>query len=71
MAVAIGVLSAATLACAFAPSLGALAPIPTVQLEWLWSDAMAWDTERTKRLLLDAGVEEFSAQGLAGARSAR
>jgi MFS family permease len=33
MAVAIGVLSAATLACAFAPSLGALAPIPTVQLE--------------------------------------
>ena len=29
---------------------------------------MAWDTERTKRLLLDAGVAEFSAHGLAGAR---
>src|SRR4051794_27317285 len=29
---------------------------------------MAWDTERTKRLLLDAGVTEFSAHGLAGAR---
>ncbi|ROR64717.1 TetR/AcrR family transcriptional regulator [Agrococcus jenensis] len=29
---------------------------------------MAWDPERTKRLLLDAGVVEFSAHGLAGAR---
>ena len=29
---------------------------------------MAWDIERTKRLLLDAGVAEFSAHGLAGAR---
>ena len=29
---------------------------------------MAWDTERTKQLLLDAGVAEFSARGLAGAR---
>ncbi|MFC9838706.1 TetR/AcrR family transcriptional regulator [Rhodococcus sp. NPDC127530] len=29
---------------------------------------MAWDTERTKRLLLEAGVTEFSAFGLAGAR---
>jgi AcrR family transcriptional regulator len=29
---------------------------------------MAWDTKRTKRLLLDAGVAEFSAHGLAGAR---
>lgn len=29
---------------------------------------MAWDTERTKRLLLDAATEEFSAHGLAGAR---
>ena len=29
---------------------------------------MAWDTERTKQLLLDAGVAEFSALGLAGAR---
>ena len=29
---------------------------------------MAWDTERTKRLLLDAATEEFSRFGLAGAR---
>lgn len=29
---------------------------------------MAWDTDRTKRLLLDAATEEFSAHGLAGAR---
>ncbi|MEV5649271.1 helix-turn-helix domain-containing protein [Nocardia sp. NPDC052254] len=29
---------------------------------------MAWDVERTKRLLLDAAVAEFSAYGLAGAR---
>ncbi|WP_159605748.1 TetR/AcrR family transcriptional regulator [Agromyces humi] len=29
---------------------------------------MAWDTERTKRLLLDAATAEFSAYGLAGAR---
>ncbi|BAH48639.1 TetR/AcrR family transcriptional regulator [Rhodococcus opacus] len=29
---------------------------------------MAWDTERTKRLLLEAGAEEFSAFGLAGGR---
>ena len=29
---------------------------------------MAWDTERTKRLLLEAATEEFSAHGLAGAR---
>jgi AcrR family transcriptional regulator len=29
---------------------------------------MAWDTARTKQLLLDAGVDEFSAYGLAGAR---
>ncbi|WP_353814927.1 TetR/AcrR family transcriptional regulator [Agromyces sp. SYSU T00266] len=29
---------------------------------------MAWDTERTKRLLLDAATEEFSRHGLAGAR---
>lgn len=29
---------------------------------------MAWDTERTKQLLLDAGTQEFSAHGLAGAR---
>lgn len=29
---------------------------------------MAWDTERTKQLLLDAATEEFSAFGLAGAR---
>ncbi len=29
---------------------------------------MAWDIERTKRLLLDAAVAEFSAYGLAGAR---
>lgn len=29
---------------------------------------MAWDTERTKKLLLDAGAAEFSAFGLAGAR---
>jgi AcrR family transcriptional regulator len=29
---------------------------------------MAWDIERTKRLLLDAGVAEFSTHGLAGAR---
>jgi len=29
---------------------------------------MAWDTERTKRLLLDAAVAEFSEHGLAGAR---
>ncbi|MFC0446881.1 TetR/AcrR family transcriptional regulator [Rhodococcus jostii] len=29
---------------------------------------MAWDTERTKRLLLEAGVTEFSAFGLSGAR---
>lgn len=29
---------------------------------------MAWDTERTRQLLLDAATEEFSAFGLAGAR---
>ena len=29
---------------------------------------MAWDTERTKQLLLDAATEEFSTYGLAGAR---
>ncbi|MBO9578892.1 MAG: TetR family transcriptional regulator, partial [Microbacteriaceae bacterium] len=29
---------------------------------------MAWDTERTKQLLLDAATVEFSARGLAGAR---
>src|SRR3954469_18347114 len=29
---------------------------------------MAWDTERTKQLLLDSGTVEFSARGLAGAR---
>lgn len=29
---------------------------------------MAWDTERTKQLLLDAATAEFSEHGLAGAR---
>jgi AcrR family transcriptional regulator len=29
---------------------------------------MAWDTERTKALLLAAATEEFSEKGLAGAR---
>lgn len=29
---------------------------------------MAWDTERTKTLLLEAAIEEFSQYGLAGAR---
>jgi AcrR family transcriptional regulator len=29
---------------------------------------MAWNTERTKELLLSAATEEFSAKGLAGAR---
>lgn len=29
---------------------------------------MAWDTERTKRLLLDAATAEFSEHGLAGGR---
>lgn len=29
---------------------------------------MAWDTERTRQLLLDAATVEFSARGLAGAR---
>jgi len=29
---------------------------------------VAWDTERTRQLLLDAGTAEFSAFGLAGAR---
>lgn len=29
---------------------------------------MAWDTERTRRLLLDAAAAEFSARGLSGAR---
>lgn len=29
---------------------------------------MAWDTERTRRLLLDAAAAEFSARGLAGGR---
>ncbi|MGW0055094.1 TetR/AcrR family transcriptional regulator [Nocardia nova] len=29
---------------------------------------MAWDTERTRRLLLDAAVAEFGERGLAGAR---
>lgn len=29
---------------------------------------MAWDIERTKQRLLDAGTTEFSARGLAGAR---
>src|SRR4029453_2414870 len=32
---------------------------------------MAWDTERTKRLLLDAATAEFSEHGLAGARGDR
>ncbi|MFE5832654.1 TetR family transcriptional regulator [Streptomyces sp. NPDC056488] len=32
---------------------------------------MAWDTARTKRLLLDAAVEEFAAFGPEGARVAR
>src|SRR4051812_19659679 len=39
-----------------------------MRLELCRVGAMAWDTERTKRLLLDAGVAEFSAHGLAGAR---
>lgn len=29
---------------------------------------MAWDTERTRKLLLDAAVEEFAARGRVGAR---
>jgi AcrR family transcriptional regulator len=29
---------------------------------------VAWDTERTRRLLLDAGAREFGSHGLAGAR---
>lgn len=29
---------------------------------------MAWDTERTKQLLLEAGTAEFSARGCSGAR---
>lgn len=29
---------------------------------------MAWDTHRTRRLLLEAATEEFSARGLAGGR---
>lgn len=29
---------------------------------------MAWDTERTRRLLLDAGAREFASHGLAGGR---
>lgn len=29
---------------------------------------MAWDTEKTKQLLLDAGLREFCTYGLAGAR---
>ena len=32
---------------------------------------MAWDTERTKRLLLEAAVEEFAERGLDGASMAR
>ncbi|WP_022893762.1 TetR/AcrR family transcriptional regulator [Agromyces subbeticus] len=32
---------------------------------------MAWDTERTKRLLLEAATAEFSEHGLAGARMDR
>ena len=32
---------------------------------------MAWDTERTKQLLLDAATAEFSRYGLAGARMDR
>jgi AcrR family transcriptional regulator len=32
---------------------------------------MAWDTERTRQLLLDAATEEFSRYGLAGARMDR
>ena len=32
---------------------------------------MAWDTDRTKQLLLDAATEEFSRYGLAGARMDR
>lgn len=32
---------------------------------------MAWDTERTKQRLLDAGSQEFSEYGLAGARMDR
>lgn len=32
---------------------------------------MAWDTERTKTLLLEAGVDEFSEFGFAGARVER
>lgn len=33
--------------------------------------AMAWDTARTKQLLLDAAVEEFAEHGFDGARVAR
>ncbi|MBI9115690.1 TetR/AcrR family transcriptional regulator [Sanguibacter suaedae] len=29
---------------------------------------MAWDTERTRRVILEAAVEEFAARGLAGSR---
>ncbi len=32
---------------------------------------MAWDTERTRQLLLDAAIDEFSAHGFAGARIER
>ncbi|WP_082624315.1 TetR/AcrR family transcriptional regulator [Nocardioides sp. Soil805] len=32
---------------------------------------MAWDTDRTKRMLMDAAVEEFAGHGYAGGRANR
>jgi len=37
----------------------------------IYTVRMAWDTARTRRLLLDAAIDEFSAYGFAGARIER
>jgi len=38
---------------------------------WSYADPVAWDTEKTKSLLLDAATEEFGEHGFAGSRIER
>ena len=35
---------------------------------WLYLDRVAWDSQQTRRRLLEAAITEFSAYGIAGAR---